>query len=229
MLTSFLKRRLGRFAANDRGYISTEAVIVLPVMLWLFGAGWVYFDAFHQQSVNQKANYVIGDMISRETDGVSSTYIDNAFNLLTTLTKSDSAITDMRTAVVEYSSRRDRWSVVWSEQRGDAMSGVASALTDADLVSFGDRLPPAMDNQQLVLVETWEDWEPAFDIGIGAFQIRTYSFTAPRYAPQIPFAGNDTGGGGSSSSDDDDTGNGNGWGNPWYGNWPGRGNGWGRS
>lgn len=186
MLTRFIKSRLARFTRNESGYISTEAIIVLPVMLWLFGAGWVYFDAFRQQSVNWKANYVIGDMISRETDGVTGEYISSAYKLLTTLTKSNENLTDMRLAVIQYDADRDDWSVVWSRQRGSTMSGAKNRLTNADLEGYRDRLPPAMDNEQLVIVETWEDWEPAFDVGIGAFEIRTYSFTSPRYAPQIP-------------------------------------------
>lgn len=186
MLIPFIKSRLARFTRNESGYISTEAIIVLPVMLWLFGAGWVYFDAFRQQSVNWKANYVIGDMISRETDGVTGEYISSAYKLLTTLTKSNENLTDMRLAVIQYDADRDDWSVVWSRQRGSTMSGAKNRLTNADLEGYRDRLPPAMDNEQLVIVETWEDWEPAFDVGIGAFEIRTYSFTSPRYAPQIP-------------------------------------------
>lgn len=186
MLIPFIKSRLARFTHNESGYISTEAIIVLPVMLWLFGAGWVYFDAFRQQSVNWKANYVIGDMISRETDGVTGEYISSAYKLLTTLTKSNENLTDMRLAVIQYDADKDDWSVVWSRQRGSTMSGAKNRLTNADLEGYRDRLPPAMDNEQLVIVETWEDWEPAFDVGIGAFEIRTYSFTSPRYAPQIP-------------------------------------------
>ena len=64
MLRDLFKKRLRAFAEDTQGYITVEAVIVLPALLWLFGVGWVYFDAFRQQSVNQKANYVIGDMIS---------------------------------------------------------------------------------------------------------------------------------------------------------------------
>ncbi|MFW2588991.1 TadE/TadG family type IV pilus assembly protein [Sagittula sp. SSi028] len=188
MLPAFIQKRLRRFSSAEEGYISVEAVIVLPVMLWLFGVGWVYFDAFRQQSVNQKANYVIGDMISRETDGVSGQYISNTYNLLTMLTKSSGDYTDLRVAVVQYDEDSDTWSVVWSRQRGGTMSGRENRLTDADLADYADRLPPAMDNQQLVIVETWEDWAPTFNVGIGDFEIRTYSFTSPRYAPQIPFS-----------------------------------------
>ncbi|MBP0481399.1 TadE/TadG family type IV pilus assembly protein [Sagittula salina] len=187
MMKKRLKAALSRFSRDTEGYVNVESIIVMPILLWLFGVGWVYFDAFHQQSVNQKANYVIADMISRETNGINGAYVDGAFDLLTTLTKSDDALTDMRIAVVQYDADKDSWSVVWSRQRGSTLRGRSNNLSDADMATYRTMLPAGMDNEQLLIVETWEDWEPAFDVGIGAFDIRTYSFTSPRYAPQIPY------------------------------------------
>ena len=197
MIFHALKPRPTRFTRNEDGYITIEAVIVLPIMLWLFGVGWVYFDAFRQQSVNQKANYVISDMISRETDPVNETYIANTYNLLTQLTHSTSSETDFRATVVQYDLDTSRWDLVWSDAYG-----ARSALVDADIPGYEDRLPVGMDNEQLILIETWEDYEPAFDVGLGAFEIMTYSFTAPRYTPQIVWgeATGSSGGGNSGSS-----------------------------
>ncbi|WP_425071972.1 TadE/TadG family type IV pilus assembly protein [Sagittula sp. S175] len=187
MLTKFIKAPLNRFSRDTDGYVSVESIIVLPAMLWLFGVGWTYFDAFHQQSVNQKANYVIGDMVSRETEMIDSTYVDSAFKLLTNMTVSNAATTDMRIAVVQFDSDTRKWSVVWSQQRGDAMGSSSAALDDTDMDAYQSRLPPGMNNEQLVIVETWEDWHPTFDVGLGSFEITTYSFTSPRYAPQVVF------------------------------------------
>jgi hypothetical protein len=183
MSFSPFRARLAGFARDNRGYVSAEAIILLPLLLWLFGAGWVYFDAFRQQSVAQKANYVIGDMISRETDPIDGTYISNARRLLNLLTQARNAETDLRVTVVRYDSDRAEWEVVWSKKRGDY-----ARLRDADLADYQDRLPPAMDQEQLILVETWEDYVPVFEVGLGAFEIHSYSFTSPRYAPQIPFS-----------------------------------------
>jgi len=182
-MISLLKNRVGAFKDDTKGYISVESIIVLPIMLWLFGIGWVYFDAFRQQSVAQKANYVIGDMISRETQAIDGDYISNAHRLLRLLTRSSSEETDLRVAVVRYDEDRQEWTLVWSERRG-----TRDPLRDADMPGYQDRLPLAMDNEQLVIVETWEDYTPVFNVGLGAFEINSYSFTSPRYAPQIPFS-----------------------------------------
>ncbi|MCT4557029.1 MAG: hypothetical protein N4A61_03105 [Pelagimonas sp.] len=173
---------LRRFWQQTDGDITVESVIVLPILLWLFGAGWVYFDAFHQQGVNQKANYTIADMISRETDPLNGTYVTNTYNLLQLLGNSSGSETDLRVSVVSYDAETTTWSVVWSQARGGR-----SALTSASAIS--DRLPAAMNAEQLIVVETWEDHSPVLQVGLGDFEIKTYSFTRPRYTPQILFTG----------------------------------------
>lgn len=190
---------LTRFRRETDGYITLEALIVMPALLWIFGAGWVYFDAFRQQSVNQKANYTISDMISRETDPVDGGYIDNARNLLQMLTKSTAAENGLRVTIVEYDSTNG-WQVMWSETRG-----APASLTTGDLADYVNRLPTVASGDQLILVETWEDYDPVIDVGLGAFTIKTYSFTRPRYTPQVPYAiaQAGTGGGGSGEGEDD--------------------------
>jgi len=77
-----LTRKLRGFRSDERGYVTVEAMILLPVILWIFAACWVYFDAFRQQSVNQKASYTIGDMLSRETNYITPAYIDGTHELV---------------------------------------------------------------------------------------------------------------------------------------------------
>ena len=198
MFRSILPAPLRRFTRDDTGYANVESIIVLPALLWLFGVGWVYFDAFHQQSINQKANYVIGDMISRETDPLDETYIQNAHNLLSALTRSDTENTDFRTSVVQFDAELNDWDLVWSDAYG-----ARTRLQKADLYDYIDRLPPAMDNEQLILVETWEDYAPVFKVGLDPFEIATYSFTSPRYTSQVVWEGSTSAGGGGGNSGTD--------------------------
>lgn len=186
MLKSILKNRLRRFLDDSQGYVTLEALIVMPALLWLFGVGWVYFDVFRQQGVNQKANYTIGDAISRETDPIDDTYINSAMYLLYTMTKTYGTTSDLRITVVKYDNRKDKWSVVWSEARGDY-----PALQNNDMRDYQERLPIAGHMDQLIVVETWEDYNPVFQVGLDAFEIKTYSFTRPRYAPQVLFNNSD--------------------------------------
>lgn len=180
MLKKFTSR-LRRFGTETDGYVSLEAMIVLPGLIWLFAASWVYFDVMRQQSVNQKANYVIGDMVSRETDPVDDPYIDNARKLLYLVDKSQGDETDLRITVVRYNAKNRKYQVVWSESRG-----AYPPLGNGDMANYEDRLPIMAHYDQVVVVETWDDYIPAFrGVGLDAFRIKTYSFTRPRFAPQI--------------------------------------------
>ncbi len=205
---------LSRFARRNDGYVTLEAMIVLPALVLIFTGCWVYFDVFRQQGVNQKANYVIGDMLSRETDEVDATYIDNSYNLLKVLTRTgdgtyseeqvseisteDAYPTDLRVTVVSYKSANGKYSVEWSEARGDP-----EPLTDSDVQNYSDRLPVLADGAQVIIVETWDDYYPLFRVGLDAFTIRAYSFTQPRYAPQLLFAGDENGNNGWGNGDQD--------------------------
>ena len=191
MMISMLKRRLRRFGRDTDGYVTVEAMIVLPVLLWLFGVGWVYFDAMRQQSINQKTNYAIGDVLSRQTDAISESYVDGVHNLLNTLNKSNDTETGLRVSVIEWDERRRLWVVNWSQTRGVSAPPLAqnSTLTGAGDLRGGeaDRLPTAADRDQLILVETWDTYDPVFEVGLRNFDITTYSFTRPRFTPQLVF------------------------------------------
>ena len=179
-----LTSRLDAFRKDERGYVTIEVMIVLPALLWIFGAGWTLFDAYRHQAVSHKANYTIGDMISRETDPLDADYIANARRLLTTLTDSPHAEVGLRISAVRFDGDAGEWLLEWSQRRG----GMAPAkMNQAELNGMTDRLPVSVGGDQLVIVETWDQWEPAFDIGLGSFAVQTYSFTRPRYAPQVVF------------------------------------------
>lgn len=171
------------FARDSRGYVNVEAVIVFPALLFIFGVGWTYFDAFRQQAVNQKANYVISDMISRETEAITPAYLSSARQMLGHLTKSAGTDTDLRVTVVQYNADLG-WQVVWSRE-----GGAYPRLENADMPAYADRLPPGLPGDQLVLVETWDVFDPVFNVGLNTFEITTYSFTRPRYSPNILFEG----------------------------------------
>lgn len=189
MLTALIQR-LRLFRDDTRGYITVEAMIVLPALLWLFGVGWVYFDVFRQQTISQKANYALGDMISQQTSPLSEGYIDNAQELFMLLTGGDAGETGMRITVASYDLETDSWSTEWSRARGRTTAGVTG-----DLAELRSRLPAAMDGDQLVLIETWDLYDPIFDVGLDEFDITTYSFTRPRYAPRILLEADVQGGG----------------------------------
>ena len=203
--------RLARFGRDSRGYVTLEIMIFLPVVFLIFAACWVFFDVFRQQSVNQKANYAIGDLLSRETQEIDDTYIDNTYSLLKLLTLTDDTLysadpleslalpglvgdtwykTDLRITVVRYDASDNRYNVAWSAARGDHAS--LSGNLPADLTRL---MPEMTGGTQVILVETWDDYQPTFSVGLDPFEIHTFSFTHPRYAPQLAWVGAASSGG----------------------------------
>ena len=179
-----IRKGLGGFARRDDGYVTIEAMIALPVLLTLFASSWVFFDAFRQQSISQKANYTIGDMISRETLEIDDEYINNVQRLFYFLTRTGGTNdSDIRITLVRYDSRADKYFVDWSEARGDPRPLNNGMLRN----NFAERLPVMAHADTIIMVETWDKYKPAltFSEGLSTFDITTYSFTRPRYSPQI--------------------------------------------
>lgn len=199
-----VKTLLRRFGRDTKGSVSVEAVILFPALAVIFAASWVYFDVMRQQSISIKANYTIGDIISRETEVLDDTYITNVQRMMYYLTKGSGEEVDLRVTVVQYNADSLNHDVIWSEARGDW-----SALTDSDLSDYTESLPLMADADQLILVETRDAYTPSFNVsGIGPFDIETYSFTRPRFASQVIFEGVNDGSnfnGSSSPEDDPDT------------------------
>lgn len=181
-----LKKALRNFKRSTDGNASIEAVILFPALAVIFAVAWVYFDVMRQQSISQKANYTIGDILSRETEMVDDTYISNARQLLFHLTKASGDDVDLRVTVIQYDDKKNRHDVIWSEARGDW-----SALSHSDISNdYAERIPMMAPQDQLILVETRDYYTPTFDIaGLGPYDIETYGFTRPRFASQVIFEG----------------------------------------
>ncbi len=176
-----IKARLHCFREETRGSLTVETVVMFPLLFWAMLSMLVFFDAYRQSSLNVKAAYTVSDMFSREVDPISSAYLDGARNLFAELARSATDVR-MRVTVVYYHAGDKRFYSDWSHQRG----GVA-VLTDADLTTIKDLLPTVPDNERLILVETWSDYSPPFNVGIERQDFYNFVFTRPRFAPQVKY------------------------------------------
>ncbi|MEN8683802.1 hypothetical protein [Marivita sp.] len=206
-MTARIQKSVSRFFRDTKGDASLEAIIILPAMLVIFAISWLYFDVMRQQAINQKANYTIGDIISRETEILDDDYIDNARNLLFHLAQAQGDDVDLRVSVVQYnkigegvSSGNETYDLVWSTARGDW-----PALTDGDMTTYLPVLPILAVGDQTIIVETRDWYQPLVQLANDGFDITTYSFTRPRFASQVIFEGANDGSG--------KTWQNNGWGN----------------
>lgn len=173
--------RFRAFLEDTRGTVAIEAVLALPVLFWTFLASFVYFDAYRQTSINIKAAYMVGDVLSRETNSITNDYLDGMHSLFDFLTNANTN-TKMRITVVQYDAEEDLYTRDWSKTRG-----TVSPLRDGDLAQLESKLPVMSDNERVILVETWSSYIPPFKVGLAQREMYNFVFTSPRFAPLLPW------------------------------------------
>lgn len=183
MLRSLIASRLKSFAADTRGSVSVEFVLMMPILFWAYMATYVYFDGFRQSAVNNKAAYTISDLISRETGILTEDYVDSMYSLMQLMIRSESDL-DMRISVIRWSEDDNRYYVKWSTNRGYGVN-----YTDATISTIEHKLPVMPDNDIVILVETINTFVPPFNIGMDDKPLANFVFTRPRFADQVRFEG----------------------------------------
>lgn len=170
---------LRKFGKDVSGAVTVEFVMIMPALMWAYGASYVYFDGYRQSAQNMKAAYTIGDMISRETNAINDNYIDSMYNIAQLLTRTRNPMS-MRVSVVRWDEADDRYYLDWSEARG-----TVPELTNTDLEDMNDRLPIMPDNERVILVETWNTWKGVFNTSLGTISLDNFVFTSPRFGSQV--------------------------------------------
>lgn len=175
--------RWRRFRRSERGSISAEAVVILPMLVWALFAGYVYFDAARTRSLTVKAANVVADVLSRE-EAVDSAYLDRMQDLTWMLTGGRQR-TSLRVTVVTYESLTDLYRVSWSQTRGTFYE---APLGDGGVAAIRDRLPVMSDFDRLIVVETQLPYSPVFDVGLPHMDLETFQVTRPRFTPGLCWA-----------------------------------------
>ncbi|WP_375691482.1 TadE/TadG family type IV pilus assembly protein [Pseudooceanicola sp. LIPI14-2-Ac024] len=173
---------LRRFRDGTSGTIAIEAVILLPILFWAYLAMFSFFDMLRQQALNQKAAYTLADMVSRETDYINDTYIDNAESLFRSMIRSDDT-TAIRISVLKWDEDAGVFEVDWSESRGPS-----TAMDNDGSATLANRLPVVPSDERVILLETWTTYQIPFAIGMDDFGMNTFTFVRPRFAPQVCFS-----------------------------------------
>lgn len=174
---------LSQFRRDDRGSVSVEFVIMMPLLFWAYMAAYVYFDGYRLSTTNLKAAYTISDVLSRETNVVDDQYIDTLVELTKFLTRPDNEI-DIRVTLVRWDGDDNRYYVDWSENRG-----FDGEVNDGTIYQFTDSLPVLYDGDRVIMMETRGLYRPDFNVGIGEQQLYNIVVTRPRFAPQIVYDG----------------------------------------
>ena len=172
-------RSLRKFWTDQSAAVAIEAVIITPILAWLFVASFVFFDAFRTYNTSIKATYSMADVLSRQTESIRSTDIEGLSDIFQFMTRNTSG-TAMR--VSQITRRQNGHRIDWSH----ATDG-RTRLRDADLADREDNIPVMAFGDRLLLVETFLPYVPAFTVGVGEQEFTNFTVTRPRFAGQVPF------------------------------------------
>lgn len=173
-----------RFARKENGSLSVEAVFALPMLVFAITATFVFWDAFKTLNISQKGTYTIADMLSRETNAVDADYLTSMHEVFDFLAgeNGDNAIrVSVVTLRTNEATDRPEMLLVWSQ-------GVGGVAGYTDLSVIQDRLPTMSLGEQLIVVESEQEWSPAFSVGLASYRFREVAISRPRFAPQLVWA-----------------------------------------
>lgn len=179
-LRRLLRGLIHGFSREERGSVAVEAVLILPMMFWTFLVLFSNFHAFRTYTLNQKAAYTIGDMISRETNPLDAAYLDGTQELLGYLTNVGSGAVSVRVTQVKYDADDGEFERVWTVAKG-----ALGTATKSEVRAWADRLPVMPDGEQVIVVETEAVYTPPFDVGFHERNVRNFVFTRSRYTPGL--------------------------------------------
>jgi len=174
-------RIFDKFSRGENGGLSIEAVLVFPILIWAITATFVFFDAFKTINVSQKATYTIADMLSRETEAIDPDFLTAAhetFNFLAGSAGDNALRVTVVTMVEDPDTQVKTMEMVWSE-------GVGGITGYVNLDILENRLPDMASGDQMIVVESEQEWAPAFAVGLTSYRFREVAISRPRFAPQL--------------------------------------------
>lgn len=170
------------FLRDERGSISTETVIVLPLMFFLVTAGLAYWNAFNSNSRTAKVAYVVSDIMSRyeSVDSVDMTLVRNVHDKMLP-GDVDRRRLRISSICIEDGVHRVLWSYTVS---GDDITPWLE-LTDDDVPL--DIMPTMAPQDSIIMVEHEARWSPRFlNVGLTGYTWRNRLVIRPRFVKIIP-------------------------------------------
>lgn len=177
-----LTRPFKRFAKDTDASIAVEAALIIPLLAAWFVGSFVFFDAFKSRSTALKASYTIGDIVSRRTQDASVTYLNNLHRLYEQLANTSNS-SALRVTMVNWDG--DVHSVVWSYASVQSLRLKSNRA--AQDIDFTRRMPIMSVGENVILVETLQDYNPIFNVGIQHTVWENFIVTAPRYASKLGY------------------------------------------
>lgn len=175
-----MKRLFKQYLSDTSAAVSFEAVIVFPILVWAWVGTFAFFDAYRVYNTSIKATFTIADLISRQTSTVYGYDIEGMAGMLQSMIRDTDGV-EMRVTQILRTTTGE-YQVDWSHG-----TGTQAELFTASLPGMTDRLPDIANGERVVLVESFIDYDPAFNVGLNDLTFENFTLTRPRYAGQVPY------------------------------------------
>lgn len=173
--------RIKRFARDTSAAVAFESVIIFPLLVWAWIGTFAFFDAYRVYNTSIKATFTIADLISRQTSTVYASDIEGFGSMLEALIRDTYSVEMRATQILR--DNAGNYLVDWSYA-----TGTQAQLFNANIAGIQDRLPDIDIGERLVLVESFVNYRPAFNIGLNDITFDNFTVTRPRYAGQVPYS-----------------------------------------
>lgn len=167
-----MKRLITRFWSETSAAVAFEAVILFPVLALAWIGSFAFFDAYRTYNTSVKATYTIADLISRQEE-VDQAEIDGMRNMLISMIRGNDDVQIRVTQILR--STDDDYRV-----DGSFATGTLAELATPNLVPLEDRLPAMAAGERVILVESYIDYAPTFDVGLNDLTFDNFILTRPR-------------------------------------------------
>lgn len=175
-----MKRLLTRFLTDTKAAVAFESVIIFPILTWAWIGTFAFFDAYRVYNTSIKATFTVADLISRQTSTVYGYDIEGMAVMLEAMIRDTDGV-EMRVTQILRDTNGD-YRVDWSHG-----TGTQAQLFTASLAAMEDRLPDMANGERVVLVESFVEYDPAFNVGLNDLTFENFTLTRPRYAGQVPY------------------------------------------
>lgn len=182
MMTGLRISPIGAFLRDERGNMSIETLIVIPLLMFALIGGLTYWNAFNANSRTAKVAYTVGDIMSRHTavDATDMTYL---FDLQNKLLPGNVFERQLRISSICFED--GRYTVLWSYSESGRDVLALPVLEEADIPV--EIMPSMAPQDSVILVELRGSWMPQFlNYGISGARWNNALVVRPRFVKYIP-------------------------------------------
>lgn len=173
-----LRTAIKDYWRREDAAISTETVIIMPILFVTLILSFTFFDAFRRYNLSLKAAYTIGDILSRRPVVTAHDFegLKDMFEFLTF---------DNGDPWMRYSEIR-RGAVGYEVEWSYATDGRAPRDTNT-ISALLQRLPNMAIGERVIVVETYSTYTPPLNIELPTQNFENIIVTRPRFSSFLEF------------------------------------------